>query len=48
MLCIVGLDNKLYKMHGKYIKIKKNNDWYFSTSPFICNSEDDRDDSLLS
>ena len=23
MLCIVGLDNKLYKMHGTYIKIKK-------------------------
>ena len=23
MLCIVGLDNKLYKIHGTYIKIKK-------------------------
>ena len=21
MLCIVGMDNKLYKMHGTYIKI---------------------------
>jgi len=21
MLCIIGLDNKLYKMHGTYVKI---------------------------
>jgi hypothetical protein len=35
ILCIAGLDNKLYMMHGTYIKIKKKIFLLRLTSPLV-------------